>query len=69
MRVPTGRSHSQITGNQARDQPSPGLRLTGRRVNRALRERGWIVLRIWQHELRRRDEATLVRRLRSSLCA
>ena len=44
---------AKITGNKARD----------RRVNRALRKRDWTVLRIWEHELRRRDEPKLVRRL------
>lgn len=44
---------AKITGNKARD----------RRVNRALRGRGWIVIRVWEHELRRRDEAKLVRRI------
>lgn len=48
----------KITGNRACD----------RRVNRALRERGWTVVRIWEHELRRRDEAKLIRRLSPHLC-
>lgn len=43
----------KIAANKARD----------RRVNRMLRERGWAVIRVWEHELRRRDEAKLVRRL------
>jgi DNA mismatch endonuclease (patch repair protein) len=45
--------------------------LTNRRrdraVNRALRARGWRVLRIWQHALRVRAEPALVRRLRRAL--
>jgi DNA mismatch endonuclease (patch repair protein) len=44
---------AKITGNKARD----------RRVNRLLRAKGWTVLRIWEHELRRKDEARLLRRL------
>ena len=48
---------AKLTGNKARD----------RRVNRALRGRGWTVVRVWEHELRRRDEPKLVRRL-SNLC-
>lgn len=44
---------AKLTGNKARD----------RRVNRALRARGWKVLRIWEHELRRKNEARLLRRL------
>ncbi len=47
----------KIATNKARD----------RRVNRALRGRGWSVIRIWEHELRRRDEAKLVRRLLRAL--
>jgi len=43
----------KILGNKARD----------RRVNRALRKRGWKVVRVWQHELKKRDEAKLVRKL------
>ncbi len=45
---------AKITDNKTRD----------RRVNRALRARGWTVARVWEHELRRKDEARLVRRLR-----
>ncbi|MBI5766364.1 MAG: very short patch repair endonuclease [Verrucomicrobia bacterium] len=47
----------KIAANKARD----------RRVNRALRAMGWTVVRVWEHELRRRDEAKLVRRLRQAL--
>jgi DNA mismatch endonuclease (patch repair protein) len=50
---------AKITGNKARD----------RRVNRALRERGWVVVRIWEHELKKRDEAKLVRKLRRVLAS
>jgi DNA mismatch endonuclease (patch repair protein) len=50
---------AKLSGNKARD----------RRVNRALRERGWTVIRVWEHELKRRDEAKLVRRLRKLLSA
>jgi DNA mismatch endonuclease (patch repair protein) len=38
-----------------------------RRVNRALRERGWKVLRIWEHELAKRNVARLLRRLNKHL--
>ena len=44
---------NKIETNRARD----------RRVNSALRKRGWIVVRVWQHELKRRDESKLFRRL------
>ena len=47
----------KIATNRARD----------RRVNRALRRLGWTVVRVWEHELRRRDEAKLIRRLASVL--
>jgi DNA mismatch endonuclease, patch repair protein len=47
---------AKITGNKARD----------RRVNRELSKRGWIIVRIWEHELLRKDEARLLVRLASS---
>lgn len=47
----------KIAANRARD----------RRVTRVLRALGWRVLRIWEHELRRRTEPTLVRRLHRTL--
>lgn len=34
-----------------------------RKVNRTLRSMGWKVARVWEHELKRRDEPQLVRRL------
>ncbi len=43
----------KFAANQARD----------RLVTRTLRARGWRVLRIWEHELARRNEARLRRRL------
>ena len=47
----------KLNRNRARD----------RRVNRALRAEGWRVLRIWEHELARGNEARLVGRLRRAL--
>ncbi len=47
----------KLDANQARD----------RRVNRTLKARGWRVVRVWQHELKRRNEARLVARLRRRL--
>ena len=47
----------KLTDNKARD----------RLVTRTLRQRGWRVLRIWEHELSRKSEARLMRRLESSL--
>jgi DNA mismatch endonuclease (patch repair protein) len=44
---------AKIRGNQARD----------RRVNYALRKRGWKVVRLWEHELSRKNEPRLLRRL------
>ena len=38
-----------------------------RLVTRALRNNGWRVLRIWEHELARKNEARLVVRLRRAL--
>ena len=47
----------KISGNQARDLL----------VNRALRRAGWRVLRIWEHDLARRKEAYLTRRIQRVL--
>lgn len=47
----------KIAANKARD----------RRVNSALRKRGWRVLRVWEHELRRRNELKLAGRLHRML--
>lgn len=38
-----------------------------RLVNRTLKQQGWRVVRIWQHELTRRNERSLVRRIRKAL--
>lgn len=46
---------AKITGNKARD----------RRVNRALRGRGWKVVRIWEHELAKKNRPWLLKRLAS----
>lgn len=53
MRVPIGRIRSQITGNKARD----------RKVNRLLRAKGWTVIRVWEHELRKQNIPKLLKRL------
>lgn len=45
---------AKLSANQARD----------RRVNRELRARGWKVVRIWEHELTRKNERRLLARLR-----
>jgi DNA mismatch endonuclease (patch repair protein) len=47
----------KISGNQARDLL----------VNRALRRANWRVLRIWEHDLARKKEAHLTRRLERAL--
>ena len=36
-------------------------------VNRTLRRTGWRVLRVWEHELARKNEARLVRRIQRTL--
>lgn len=36
-------------------------------VNRTLRQHGWTVLRIWQHELVRKNEARLLQRIHRAL--
>ena len=38
-----------------------------RLVTRTLRAEGWTVLRIWEHDLARKNEARLMRRIRSAL--
>ena len=38
-----------------------------RLVTRTLRREGWRVLRIWEHELARKNEARLLRRIRKVL--
>ena len=48
---------AKITGNKARD----------RRVNRLLRARGWNVTRVWEHELKRKNEARLLQKLNECL--
>ncbi|PKO19412.1 DNA mismatch repair protein Vsr [candidate division BRC1 bacterium HGW-BRC1-1] len=42
-------------------------RLRDRLVNRTLRAKGWRVLRIWEHELVRKNEKRLHRRIRYAL--
>jgi len=46
---------NKIQGNKARD----------RRVNSALRKRGWIVIRVWEHELAQKNLPRLLRKLAS----
>lgn len=45
----------KFAANKARD----------RLVTRTLRAAGWLVLRIWEHDLRARHEARLVRRIKA----
>lgn len=40
-------------------------RACDKRVNRLLRQRGWTVLRVWEHALARKHEGRLLRRLES----
>jgi DNA mismatch endonuclease (patch repair protein) len=47
----------KLAGNKARDQV----------VTRTLRRNGWRVLRLWEHELARRNAARLLRRIKSAL--
>ncbi len=48
---------TKIARNRTRD----------REVNRALKQRGWRVLRLWEHELRPSRAAALLRKLRRAL--
>jgi DNA mismatch endonuclease (patch repair protein) len=36
-------------------------------VTRTLRRAGWLVLRVWEHELAKKNEARLVRRIQRAL--
>jgi DNA mismatch endonuclease (patch repair protein) len=47
----------KLTANKLRD----------RLVNRTLRRKGWRVARIWEHELARKNEKRLVRRIESAI--
>ena len=47
----------KFAANQTRD----------RLVTRTLRKKGWRVLRIWEHELSRKNEGRLLRRIRNAL--
>jgi len=49
--------HLKLSRNQSRD----------RLVNQALCRAGWRVLRIWEHELARKNEALLLNRIRRAL--
>jgi DNA mismatch endonuclease (patch repair protein) len=55
--VPSGRKRPQISANRTR----------ARLDTRTLRTRGWRVLRIWQHDLTRKNEPRLLRRLDRAL--
>ena len=44
---------AKLNGNRARD----------RKVNRLLRAKGWRVIRIWEHELKRSNLPRLLKRL------
>src|ERR1700722_5078463 len=48
---------AKLARNKARD----------RLVTRTLKLNGWRVLRIWQHDLKRRNQASAVRRIREAL--
>jgi DNA mismatch endonuclease (patch repair protein) len=47
----------KLMGNKARD----------RLVTRTLRREGWQVLRIWEHELKRKNQSRCLRRIRKAL--
>ena len=59
-RMPRGNStywEPKISGNKRRDQI----------VTRDLRRAGWSVLRVWEHELARKHQKRLLRRIRQAL--
>jgi DNA mismatch endonuclease (patch repair protein) len=47
----------KLTGNKTRDQ----------RVTKTLRRAGWRVVRVWEHELARKNEARLLRRIQRAV--
>ena len=49
----------KIGGNKRRDHV----------LNRALRRAGWRVLRVWEHELARKNQSRLVRRIERTLAS
>ena len=49
--------HRKLAANRARDAL----------VTQTLRRGGWRVLRVWEHELARKNEARLVRRLSAAI--
>jgi DNA mismatch endonuclease (patch repair protein) len=49
--------HKKLRRNAERD----------REVRRAFQKRGWRVLRIWEHELAKKNEARLLRRIQNAL--
>jgi len=42
-------------------------RIRDKLVNRTLRRKGWRVMRVWEHALRKPNQAALVRRLRRAI--
>jgi len=58
--VPSGNRafwKQKLTQNKVRDQAT----------NTALRLRGWRVLRVWEHELGKRNEKVVIRRIQAAL--
>jgi DNA mismatch endonuclease (patch repair protein) len=51
QRLPAGYWHAKIEGNILRDKAR----------RRLLKKSGWQVLRIWEHQLKQNEQATLVR--------
>ena len=58
-----------VAVQQALNTPRDGVsRHHDLAVNRELKKRGWRILRIWSHSLKKKDRSRLVGRLRNSLC-
>lgn len=49
---------------KSRDRRSRQTNARDRSVNRELRALGWRVVRVWEHELKRRNEGRLLAKLR-----
>ena len=61
--------HSNMPANNREfwERKFAANKMRDRLVTRALRQRGWRVLRIWEHELTRKKQARCVGQIRVSL--
>ena len=60
-------SNMPATNREFWERKFAANKMRDRLVTRALRQRGWRVLRIWEHELTRKKQACCIERIRISL--